>query len=313
MKFQFPPYGRFAREYQDTVHAGSLAPPSWRPALAAVEREASFLEWRNETISLINDFLWPQWDVASSSWLNGNHSDMMTLTLADFKLFSEIEHSGVFYDQPVSPVGAASIPSHREYFEDEDTGQFANRYHFYDTTLPSGRLAKIVPDFKEILKKKTGSVSIQIKQLLQRPRAYQIAEMLGRGHKYELATTSMTSSMSSGHCFEGCLVAVGIFETWLLETVKPTCDQTRALGQFGVDVGDRRVFAGVHYPSDNLASWIMSLRLVGEVSADVRIRQFLANAITNQSYIFRLLKDAGDPAHMEAIRLIQSLASSPPG
>lgn len=308
---QFPPYGDFALNYQKVVHPDSLAPPSWRPSLPAPEREATYLTWRTETVALINKVLWPQWDSVSSQWLNGDEGAMMALTLADFRLFAEIRRSEVFYDQPVSPVRAAAIPTHAEYFIDEDTGLFAERYSFYDTTLSRERLAKIIPDFKESLKTKAGSVSIQIKQLLQRPRAYQIAKLLGREHKYEFANTSMTSSMSSGHCLEGCLIAVGIFEQWLSETLKPTNDQTLALAQFGVDVGDRRVFAGVHYPSDNLASWIISLRLVRELSTDIRIRAFLAHAITAQSSIFRILTEARDPAHIEAIRLVQSLAGVP--
>jgi hypothetical protein len=61
------------------------------------------------------------------------------------------------------------------------------------------------------------------------------------------------------------------------------------LGQFGVDIGDRRVFAGVHYPSDNMASWIMALRLVKEEVPDQRVFRFLANAITTRSLVYQML------------------------
>jgi hypothetical protein len=310
MTFQFPPYGQLSRFYLDMVVPGSLAPISWRPQLPPPERESTYLQWRRETVELINQVLWPAWDDASSSWRNGDHEKMLALTLADFQLYSKIEASRVFYRTPNSPVRAASIPSHHDYFEDEDTAQFGERYYFYDTTLPSDQLALVIPALKQTLENKAGSVSIQIKKLLQRPRAYQVAKLLGHKHKYEYAASSMTPSMSSGHCFEGCLIAAGIFEAWLSRSYNPTSDQLQALAQFGVDVGDRRVFAGIHYPSDNLASWVMDLRLINEVCPDRRIGRFLAAAITRQSYVFQLLKDSAIPVHMDAVHLVESLAKA---
>jgi hypothetical protein len=310
MIFNFPPYGRFSRLYQDGVKPKALAPTCWRPTLPVREREKSYLEWRQDTVALINQALWPMWDATAGTWLRGDSSKMMALTLADFELFSVLENAAVFDLQPESPVCAASIPSHRAFFLDEDSPRFGERYNFYDTTLPTRPLANLIPDLQFALKNMAGSVSIQIKQLLQRPRAYQVAEMLGREHKYEYAATSMTSSMSSGHCFEGCLIAAGICEKWLSCDYSPTELQLRALGQFGVDVGDRRVFAGVHYPSDNLASWIMDLRLVNEVCPDKRVGHFLANAIVNQSYIFKLLVTSAKPPHIDGVRLVQTLANA---
>lgn len=247
----YPPYGQFARVYRESVDPANLAPPAWRPTLPKPEREQSWLEWRNETVRLINETLWPQWSESTSGWLNPDTAKMDALTAADFDLLTEFDTAGVLDQQPSTPVSAASIPSHRQYFVDEDSAKLGDRYFFYDTTLPAAQLEKVVPDLRQVLKDKAGSISIQIKQILQRPRAYQVAKFLGRDHRFELATTSMTSSMSSGHCFQGCLVSAGIYEAWLLRGYAPTNKQLAALGQFGVDIGDRRVFAGVHYPSDN--------------------------------------------------------------
>jgi len=67
----------------------------------------------------------------------------------------------------------------------------------------------------------------------------------------------------------------------------------KVLQQFTVDVGDRRVFAGVHYPSDNLASWFTALNLVPrvfdeEVAPD--IKAFLWEAINSRSIVFDAIK-----------------------
>lgn len=306
----FPPYGVFARIYRDSVDPNALAPVVWRPDLPTAEREKTWLDWRYQTVELITSTLWPMWDDASSTWKNGDSSKMMALTLADFGLFDMIHQDGVFDRQPVSPVAAASIPTHRQYFVDEDTSKLADRYHFYDTTLPSAQLEKVLPDLRRSLSEKTSSLSIQVKQLIQRPRAYQVAKMLNREHRFELALTSMTSSMSSGHCFQGCFISAGIYESWLLRGFHPTAEQTTALGQFGVDIGDRRVFAGAHYPSDNLASWMMALRLVREVSSDERVHQFLSKSILEQSYVFKLLDSSSHPRYAEALDTVKSLAKA---
>lgn len=303
----FPPYGQFARIYRESVDPHVLAPIAWRPILPTEEREATWIQWRTDTVELINVTLWPQWDETSANWLNGDAAKMQAITLADFELFAKIQNSGILDRQPVSPIAAMSIPSHRQYFVDEDTGKLGERYYFYDTKLPTAQLEKIIPDLRQTLKDKAGSVSIQIKQMLQRPRAYQVAKLFGQEHRFELAATSMTSSMSSGHCFQGCLVSAGIYEAWLTRGYTPTAEQLFALGQFGVDIGDRRVFAGVHYPSDNISSWIMSLRLIDEVCPDKRVGRFLANSIKTQSYVFQLLQASGKPEYVDALELVNSL------
>lgn len=308
--FSFPPYGQFARIYADSVDPNALSPTAWRPQHSTAEREKTWLAWRKETVDLITAALWPIWDSASSTWVQGDPSEMMALTLADFELFDKINNDGVFDRHPTSPVAAASIPTHRQFFLDEDTAKLGERYYFYDTTLPATQLDKILPDFRHALGDKTGSLSIQVKQLIQRPRAYQIAKLLNRGHRFELAITSMTSSMSSGHCFQGCFISAGIYEAWLHRNFDSTLEQRMALGQFGVDIGDRRVLAGAHYPSDNLASWIMALRLIREVSTDKRVHRFLARSIIDQSLVFKLLDSSTNPRYSKALKTVKSLAEN---
>jgi hypothetical protein len=304
----YPPYGQFARIYKDSVDINSLAPEAWRPTVSKPERESSWMLWRNETVKIINETLWPKWDETTRSWHNADTTSMDALTIADFELFSVINAAGILDRQPVSPVAAKAIPTHRQFFSDEDTAKLGERYYFYDTTLPTEQLDKIVPDLKLALKQKAGSVSIQIKTILQRPRAYQVAKIIGREHKFELAATSMTSSMSSGHCFQGCLAAAGIYEAWLSRGFAPSSEQLAALAQFGMDIGDRRVFAGVHFPSDNMASWIMDLRLIREVCPNPAIAAFLKKAIIEQSYVFRIIRDSKNPVYDAGLDAIASIS-----
>ncbi|KSV76025.1 hypothetical protein N185_16385 [Sinorhizobium sp. GW3] len=313
MEIKFPAYGEFATVYQNSVNPQALAPAAWRPNLPQAERESSWKQWRSETLAIINSTLWPQWDENSHDWLNGDYDKMLALTLADFEQFARLHAAGVFDAAPKTPVSAASIPTHRQYFVDEDTGKLGERYYFYDHSLPSAQLEKLPTDLRAGLKDKAGSVSIQFKQFVQRPRAYQVAKLLGRPHNFELAATSMTSSMTSGHCFQGCLAAACIYEAWIARGFNPTDQQIEALQQFGVDIGDRRTFAGVHYPSDNMSSWILSLRLGREVFSDQRIWTFLVDAILKRSAIYSLITTSGAAVYSDALAEIETLVKQMSG
>ena len=100
------------------------------------------------------------------------------------------------------------------------------------------------------LHRKVGTFALQIKERLQRPRAYQVALIQGRaGFLHRPAATADTPSMCSGHCLQGSLAGCRVFDS---DARRMTNRSIEILQQFTVDIGDRRVFAGVHYPSDNL-------------------------------------------------------------
>ena len=50
--FSFPPYGEFARYYNDLVAPLELPPTAWKPNLPPSDRYASWIEWREETLSV---------------------------------------------------------------------------------------------------------------------------------------------------------------------------------------------------------------------------------------------------------------------
>ncbi len=69
---------------------------------------------------------------------------------------------------------------------------------------------------------------------------------------------------------------------------EPICGRS-ALQQFAVDIGDRRVFAGVHYPSDNISSWYAALRIIPHIFDGQSAATFLWTAITTKSLVYGAL------------------------
>jgi hypothetical protein len=69
--------------------------------------------------------------------------------------------------------------------------------------------------------------------------------------------------------------------------------------RFLIDTGDRRVFAGLHYPSDNVGSWFVAMRLCrhvyGEHAEEVRLG--LWEAIRTHSVVYQAILDASGSAN----------------
>lgn len=293
---QWPPYGELARAYRESIEKTGLVPPDWSEGTEPQERERLWLAWRESVLAVINETLWPRWDESTQAWRNADSARMHALTEADFSLFQIINEEMRFLDRPpATPNAAAGIPPHRRFFLDEDgEGVLGERYLTYDTTLPLKYVTAIPQQLSQSLKAKTGSASLQFKSQLQRPRAYQVAKLLGKTHTWEVAATSMSPSMSSGHSLQGCMMAAGVFENWLQSGFQPTPEQRQSLQQFAVDIGDRRVFAGVHYPSDNLASWWIALSLAPKVFRRAETLRFLWEAITGRSIVFAHIREAAE-------------------
>ena len=147
---------------------------------------------------------------------------------------------------------------------------------------------------------------MQFKRALQRPRPYQMALVMGKpgGHIYEEAFTAASPSMSSGHCLQGLIGVGGIFEFFIEKGTPIIGEHADALRQYGVDIGDRRVMAGVHYPSDNLCSWIIALRMAEHVYREAdAVKKELALAI-QQSQIFQLIAGSGVEVYKPALEML---------
>ncbi|WP_353959298.1 phosphatase PAP2 family protein [Paeniroseomonas aquatica] len=107
----------------------------------------------------------------------------------------------------------------------------------------------------------------------------------------QTAATSLTSSTFSGHCLQGIVAGCAVFEVWQHNNLLRSADSAACLAQFSVDIGDRRVFAGVHYPTDNVASWILAMNLIPHIFKEPEpILKFAKFAITERSHVYKELQ-----------------------
>jgi hypothetical protein len=164
--------------------------------------------------------------------------------------------------------------------------------------------------------RKAGSLPVQLKRELQRPRAYQISDSLGETwFTHHQAPSSVSPAIISGHAFKGCTMGVASFYHATALSCAPTVFD--ALARIAMDFGDRRVFAGVHYPSDNMGSWIAAMLICKQVCADGgRLgREFLWRAISTKSVVYAAIaqvvarEQAAD--HKPAFTLLNGLGADP--
>ena len=280
-KDYFPPYGALAIPY-----AKQILEPKAPADFISNDKEYQWTDWIDNTVEILNDCLWPSWNYSRNDWDNPNYNLMNKITEADFVIMKELQDDN--YLEKTYPESLVKwIANHKSFFEDEDQDRLGDRIGEYSSEFPK----EIWPYSKLISKiflEKIGTTSMQLKSRLQRPRPYQVSSLVGASwFSWNLGATSMSPSMSSGHALQGLLFAAGTFEDFLQRGIKLSNNARDGLEQFGVDVGDRRVFAGIHYPSDNIASWISAVRLAKKVFRRDETKDFIRSAIINKSEIYK--------------------------
>ena len=94
---------------------------------------------------------------------------------------------------------------------------------------------------------------------------------------------------------------MGCVNVYLVDNL--TQAQVTALQALAVDMGDRRVFAGVHYPSDNLLSWFVALSVIPCVARDEKkVTDFVVDAVRT-SLVYQEMKK--NPSYAAALTLVQ--------
>jgi len=280
--------------------------------------------WRDKTLEIILTLLWPVYDFDSRSWQGAATTLMHGLTEADFRLL-----------QVLRPVLRTNVPnlanpvSHFEMFQLEDHAEDkldreAGVDRGVDRTLRSyleNRADQLTIDtlarwVGSGMLRKAGSLPVQLKRYLQRPRAFQVSDSLGHSwFTHHQALQSPSPSMISGHAFKGCTLGIAAFyHATALGCPPPIFD---ALSHLTVDFGDRRVFAGVHYPGDNVGSWITAMLICEHVCADGgRLgREFLWQAISTKSVVYAAIAQAIErneaEEHEPAFALLNELGANP--
>lgn len=117
--------------------------------------------------------------------------------------------------------------------------------------------------------------------------------------------TGIHPAFPSGHCFQGILHGVNALNEWNLAAKSgekddteasnsispPSPDALNALQQYSVDWGDRRVFAGVHYLTDNIASWVLAVQLIPMMyDKDPTLVDFAKSAIKSKSLVYKIIQ-----------------------
>jgi hypothetical protein len=127
------------------------------------------------------------------------------------------------------------------------------------------------------------------------------------------ATSAISPALISGHSFQSCLAGAAAFYNARMLGIDARIDA--ALKQHSVDGGDRRVFAGVHYPSDNISSWITVMLVAPNVTPDLDGAKWVWQAITQHSLVYKTIDAfvAANPkcAYAPSMRLLKHLGAHP--
>lgn len=265
-----------------------------------------------DEVCLIGEFLWPLFDKDAMTWRGAAVAQMEPLTLADLRLMASLRsmlraapkvagkeldstHVAMFEQEDETPPGAALFPSLDPYLP----------------KLPADTLSAL----KTAIKKMSGELGpgpLRFKEFFQRPRPYQVAFNLNRKFDYEFGHSAVSPALPSGHCMQGLVRhAAAYLSQW--QALGQFNGALRAFQQHAVDYGDRRVYAGVHYPSDNIASWYLSLRLCDCLfgHAGQFAKDFMKNAV-KQSTVFdaikeQVAKDSASPYAQPMARLLEEM------
>src|ERR1019366_205535 len=200
---RFPPYGVLNQHFHDVISEHPLFPNDWigfkGGAGSLVEQ---WVQFKDATLDIIAENLWPRFS-ASQGWCGTSIASMTLLTETDFLLLKDIR---LLLEKPVS---TKSPTTHREFFENEDTQAkpFGSMHGNYDPTLPFRLAEKLTRVAVWNLGAKAGTAAPQLKCILQRPRAYQLAAMWGReDFLCDRAISSDSPSLCSGHAYEGTMM-----------------------------------------------------------------------------------------------------------
>jgi hypothetical protein len=291
-----PPYGRLDADFTERLRVRPVVPPDWQaePGCDGPCRLAEWEQFKADTLLLIAKVLWPVFNPDTQTWMGASAANMRRLTQTDLQVLTDIQSRPV---QPLdvipnSPARSLHCPTHRRFFqeEDDDSKAFLDLYSFYDRTLDDKTVQALPDACGDGLHRKVSSASLQFKLHFQRPRAYQTSFMLGfNNFENQPAASSMTPSLSSGHCLQGVLGVGTIMERVILLRLPFSEDSWAALEQHAVDIGDRRVMAGVHYPSDNIASWIIAFRMAPKVFRSPEVAKHLWRAVSKRSFVYQEL------------------------
>ena len=296
--FMLAPYGVPPRPFQAKGLETEIVMAHWRPELSQEKRIETYNAWRDDRLTEITEALWPRFDYGSRQFVGSATAFAEALTQFELGLMIE----AFFGDDPIltktpsSPLARDGIETHARHYvyEDEDPPGF--NYKQYDRTLTVAGEAQVLAQMLAAITTDVPGTKAAghfwFKTQLQRPRPLHAALAFGLEDDFRSETSARGQhpSIVSGHCFQGIMMGCAVLEYWQNTDPSLADDRRTAMQQYMIDVGDRRVFAGVHYPTDNVASWVLALALIPEVFEDgMAMQGYVRDAILRGSAVHDLI------------------------
>lgn len=309
-----PPWGTMCTAFLEDVQTRPI------PVGFAVNGVAGTLrDWDTfvqAQVDDLGDFLWPRYAPgdANGPWIGKAAKTMWSLTEIDLKVLRTLRPK-LF--APVTVAGRALPAVHRALFEKEDYDRerpaFATLAHYLENAAPELRIA-----VREAADKRfaaLGPAPLRLKFDFQRIRPHQAAAMLGQEPlDNEWAKSGVTPALVSGHALQGLIGFGGA----LLDKRRALTDiagGVEGMLQMMVDYGDRRVMAGVHYPSDNAASWLIAMRLCPLLYGQAAgfMKSALWQAVEQRSVVYRAIvaHASSDPNYKRIVEELQKEGKAP--
>ncbi len=277
-------------------------------------KNKSWEKYINDRTEEFAEYLWPKWDPVNRKWEGAAADKMHEATKAELEIcVRELHQQDILQAFPNTHAASRLSPKNHlwhyrveDFIGYDDTGiAHPPQEYGYDTataTRPFSNIVRYDPDQNaddiwEVFCDLNGSKvkgTFQFKLTFQRPRPYTATMILGvDGVKHHTATrhihTGGHPAFPSGHCLQGLLISGGLIHQQA-ERLGLGAVNVDAIMQYGVDFGDRRVFAGVHYPTDNIASWVNAVLLSGELFDDNKATQArIKHAIRTHSRVYKVI------------------------
>jgi hypothetical protein len=275
-----PPYGFMWDDFQEVADKGEKS-PRWNGD------DASWTNWFQTTLTLLRDNVWPVYEIGTG-WTGGSAASAVDMTRLELRLIAEFRTE--FNSQPVWP-SELTLRTHAQCFLDEDDGPLEGTLHRYCPDAGARDDLTVIVD--DALGPRAWYVVFQLKKHFQRPRPHQMSMLMGapkvKPHSYGFAKSAFTPALISGHAFQGAIAGTHLYAAFARQGIHRATALKTGTQQWAMDVGDRRVMGGVHYPLDNLASWVVALRILDWILAPGG-KDFLAGAIRERSHLYRFLK-----------------------
>jgi PAP2 superfamily len=283
VKLSQPPFGLMAFRSEGI----------WKTILGEMARSnpVTYQTHLCDSENAIAKYLWPRWDFQRKTWKD-DPSNKLASALVDVELvlISNLQR------QLNEPAFRNDGTLNDALFLIEDgwigTGGGASRSNALGA-LGSYKVLKQNKEFAYHLGTMTvgGALLIEnfimyLKGQFRRSRPAHAALMAGKSLTIQYAQTSITPAIVSGHALQAIMRVTNAYLQSRDYLSKGEVEDAKA---FAVGAGDRRVYAGVHFPSDSFGSWIAAAHLADYYwPNDAKdARKFIYEAIENNSPVYQ--------------------------